>query len=116
MKLQLDTEEKSVKIEESVNLKELYEILDKLLPNGLWNEYTIETNVSINWTSPIVIDNTPPYNPYTPPCNPYTPPNTYPWITYTTTSDFEVKEFNENDFSVEKNSMNIQNGVYNIEI
>jgi hypothetical protein len=35
MKLQLDTTNKTIKIEELVNLGELTEMLEKILPNGL---------------------------------------------------------------------------------
>jgi hypothetical protein len=75
MKLILDTTEKTIKIEESVNLKDLFEMLERLLPNGDWKEFKLETNTSIVWNnpSPIII------NPYVPsPFDvPYQP--TYPW-------------------------------------
>jgi len=69
MKLQLDTKEKVIRLEESVNLGEFTETLKLLLPDGLWKEYRLETNCTIFWNNPIVIE---PYRPYT-----------WPWITYT---------------------------------
>lgn len=56
MKIQLDTTAKTIKVEESVNLKELTDALEKLLPNGEWKEFKLETNTVIqNFSSPIVI-------------------------------------------------------------
>jgi hypothetical protein len=56
MKLQLDTSNKTVKIEESVGLRELMDTLDRLLPNGEWKEFKLETNTVIkNWSTPIII-------------------------------------------------------------
>ena len=67
MKIQLDTKSKTVKLEESVNLGELQEMLEKFLPENQWKEYKLETNTVINnWSNPIIIDR---YHP-----RPY-----YPW-------------------------------------
>ena len=56
MKIQLDTENKTIKIEETVLLSELTEALEKLLPKGEWKKFTLETNTVIqNWQAPIVI-------------------------------------------------------------
>jgi hypothetical protein len=56
MKIQLDTTNKTIKIEESVNLNELFELLNKILPNDTWKEFKLETNTIINWNStPIII-------------------------------------------------------------
>ena len=100
MKLQLDTEQKTIKIDQNVKLSELFEILEKMLPNGLWKEYTLEVGVQIVWAEekfvPInpALPNLPPipypnqpWNPINP--NPIFPlpgttPNPYypfPWIT-----------------------------------
>lgn len=69
MKLQLDTKEKVIRLEESVNLGEFTETLKLLLPDGLWKEYRLETNCTVYWSNPIVVE---PYAPYT-----------YPWLTLT---------------------------------
>ena len=70
MKIQLDTNSKTIKLEESVNLKELFELLDRILPDNQWQEYNLETNTIIShWTNPIIIEKYPPYYPY-------------PWTTY----------------------------------
>ena len=78
MKLLLDTTNKTIKIEESVTLGELTDTLEKMLPLGLWKEFTLETNTQIVWSNPIVIGNYPYIVPYP----------TYPWynpprVTYT---------------------------------
>lgn len=49
MKLQIDTSEKTIKVEEQVNFGELVKILNKLLPKGEWKTYKLETNTVINW-------------------------------------------------------------------
>ena len=76
MKIQLDTTEKTIKIEEKVNLGELVKILDKLLPNKEWKQYELETNTVINnWGNTIY------YKEY--------PYKTWPWYSqpnYETTS------------------------------
>ena len=64
MKLQLDTINKTIKIEGNVKLSELTETLDKILP-GLWKEFTLESNTTIiNWQNPIYIQPAIPYRPY----------------------------------------------------
>ena len=65
MKLQLDTTNKTIKVEGSVNLNELFEALKKLLPQGEWKEFTLEANTTITWVNPITIQPWGyPYNPY----------------------------------------------------
>jgi hypothetical protein len=65
MKIQLDTDNKTIKLDSDVKLSELIETLEKLLPKGLWKNFTLETNVTINnWSNPIVIERkTVPYYP-----------------------------------------------------
>ena len=48
MKLQIDTTEKVIKVEEQVNFGELVKVLNKLLPKGEWKTYKLETNTVIN--------------------------------------------------------------------
>ncbi len=77
MRIQLDTNQKTIKVEESVNLDEFMKAVKKLFPNNEWKEYRLETNTIINWTYPIVYE---PYKVY--PwweTNPYISPGT---ITY----------------------------------
>lgn len=92
MKIQLDTDNKNIKLEEKVNLGDLEDILEKILPSGKWREFTLEVNTVINWDypyKPLIIE---PYNPY---------PWTYPWITYTAEKGSEY---------------NLNSGIYNVQI
>jgi len=56
MKLQIDTTNKTIKIEEPVNLKELTDLLEKLLPKGEWKEFKLEPQIIVNWNNPIIIE------------------------------------------------------------
>ena len=51
MKIQIDTENKVIKIEESVNLGDLMKSLKQMLPFS-WEEFTLETTVINNFTNP----------------------------------------------------------------
>lgn len=79
MKLQLDFDNKTIRIEEKVNLSLLYDTLKRLLPQGEWKEFDIEAYNKFLWNDPIVIPSTP-YVPYVPtiPTQPIVP-NPYPW-------------------------------------
>ena len=79
MKIILDTLEKVIKIDESVNLGEFFETLEKILPMGEWKGFKLETNFSINsqWVTPIVLKEY--INPISPiPCPSYPYPS-YSW-------------------------------------
>ena len=64
MKIQVDSNSKIIKIEDTlIPFKELISYLDKLLPKdsplGYWQEYSLETNTVIeNWNNPIIIKET----------------------------------------------------------
>ena len=63
MKIQLDTKNKTIKVEENINLKELVDFLDKILPKE-WQKFTLETQTIINnWNNPIYIEKQVPYYP-----------------------------------------------------
>jgi len=65
MKIQLDTSAKTIKVEGDVKFSELIETLEKILPNGEWKKFTLETSATINtWSNPIIIDRRIAYNPY----------------------------------------------------
>lgn len=50
MKLQIDTTAKTIKIEQTVKITELVNIVKKLLPDS-WKEYSLETGSVIYWPS-----------------------------------------------------------------
>lgn len=61
MKIQLDTSNKIIRVEQNSNFGELIKYLDKLLPKnsplGYWKDFTLETNTVIyNWNNPIIYD------------------------------------------------------------
>lgn len=57
MRIQLDTSEKTIKVEGTVPFKELIDTLKKLLPDKEWEKYTLESNTTIhNWSYPIYIE------------------------------------------------------------
>ena len=96
MKIQLDTELKTISIENDVNLKKLIEMLDKLLPKKEWEGYSLKTNITINnWSSPYIIER---------PKQPYYFEN--PWIIYNGTTG-----------NIDKNKdYCVQSGIFNVEI
>jgi hypothetical protein len=106
MKIQMDTITKVIKIEESVNLKELFDLLEQMLPNEMWKEFTLETNTTIiNWSQPITY----PIIPI--PCpNPTIP--SYPWYTPTTGDPI----YFNHPTTICDVSNNLNSGVYNIEV
>jgi len=84
MKLQIDTDNKTIKIEEKVNLFDLMNKLQMLFPNDTWKEYTLESTQINNWSNPVYIQpyqqiwNQPYYNPFEVYCgtsNTYQGPN-----------------------------------------
>lgn len=93
MRIQLDTDKKTIKIEEDVLLEKLIETLERFLPKGEWKKFTLEVNAKIyQWNEPIIIRQ-----------YPYTPWWESPWICSNGKSD--TKEV----------SYNLNSGVYNIE-
>ena len=89
MKLEINTQERKIRLLEEANLGELFTFLEEILPDLKWREYSIEGNVVYNVSNPIVV------NPITSPTFPINPtyptaPN-YPWVTYCTSSIGEIK-------------------------
>ncbi len=80
MKIQLDTINKTITIEEDVNLHDFYEEINSILPGGLWREFTLKVEKIKEWNNPITVTPHTPINPYT---NPYP---TYPQIWYTSSN------------------------------
>lgn len=63
MKLQIDTEKKTIKIESDIKLSLLIKTLKAMLPND-WKDFTLQTNTTIqHWTNPIIWGGYP-YTPY----------------------------------------------------
>ena len=84
MKIQLDTEKKTVKVLEDVELGKLIKLLKNLLGED-YNKFTLmsyEYTSYIPWINPIIIEPWKPYTPY------------YTWLTTTgdTTYNVELQE------------------------
>lgn len=100
MKLQLDTTNKTVKVEENVKVIDLINLLKKMLPND-WEHFTLETHTEIiGWREPIYIKTTP-----------YIEPYTYPW--YCNTADMSEKVSMGSD-GTDKQLM-LKGGTFNVE-
>lgn len=104
MKIQLDTINKTITIEEDVNLHDFYEELNSLLPGGLWREFTLKVSRIKDWKNPITVTPHTPINPFVPidpNPSPYTTPYppTFPQIWYTTSGT---------------DNITLNNGIYNI--
>lgn len=56
MKLQLDTNTKTIRLEETVNLGDLQDMLGKILPNNEWRQYKLEMAVIKEWSNPVIIE------------------------------------------------------------
>lgn len=116
MKIQLDTEKKTIKLESSVEMSKLIETLNKLFPNKEWKKFTLETNTTIeHWSSPLVIHEH---------HDVYPTPYWQPW--YTTTNmvntDYSVKanstslNLNAGGVTGTQNAvMSLKAGVFNVE-
>ena len=52
MKLQIDTENKTIKVDQNVLFSDLLKVLNKLLPKE-WKNYTLETNSTWYYYNPI---------------------------------------------------------------
>ena len=64
MKIQLDTVNKTIKIEEQVNIDEFIKVIKKLLPDNLWKEFSLETGVITYWNYPYYIETWPKHTQY----------------------------------------------------
>jgi hypothetical protein len=54
MKFQIDTNLKTIKLEEKALLKDVLDIMKAMFPDD-WKEYSIETNCIISWNSPTYV-------------------------------------------------------------
>lgn len=105
MKIQLDTTNKTIKIEENVLLSKLVDTLDSLLPNKEWKKYTLETNTTINhWHEPYVIRER--YR------EPFWPSS--PWITYMSTTK-DTLSLNRQELKA-GSDYSVKSGVFNVEL
>lgn len=95
MKIQLDLDNKTIKLEENTSIKfeKLIDDLERILPNKEWMKFSLETVQLYNWNYPIIIDKL--------------SPSHYPWITYTEGPLINIPS---------TTSYEIKSGVYNIQM
>ncbi len=107
MRLQIDTTQKTIKVEGKVNLLDLVETLERMLPDGVWKTFSLETDVQIIWSEPIKLVPSWPYYPWWTPVMYYRTVTDSPTVTspaYTLTTDGE------------EGLWTLTEGTYNIEI
>ncbi len=102
MKIQLDTTEKTIKLENDVLLGDFFERITTILPGDSWKEFKLLTETKIEWASPIIIEKT---HPWIYPSIPYEPYPYRPWITWCGDSVGDTKP-----------AYIYNSGVYNIEL
>lgn len=91
MRIQIDTDNKIIRLEKDILLKTLIDQLNKLFPNRTWENFTLETSIINNWIEPIKI--------YPNPVNPTYP--IYPWCTYNEFKDSNTIDYNSGTYNVE---------------
>lgn len=111
LEITITDEKKTIKISESVNIKEFIEILKKEFPNN-WEEFELETNNEIIWkdTSPTIIER----NPYR-----YPHPWDRPWYGSPVTVMYDNGTTSTNNNTIEDDpfrNTELLNGTYQIEI
>lgn len=62
MKLQINTEEKTIVFEESIELDKLVKWMQATFPNGEWKKYKLEPKIISMWNNPVYV---PWYRPFT---------------------------------------------------
>jgi len=104
MKIQIDTDNKIIRLEEKINFGQFMTTIKKILPQA-WMSFELDCQPIYNWTNPIIIEK--PIYPHQP-LYPATTPDIipYPWITWCDNTSNK-----ENPYKVNFNS-----GTYNIEI
>jgi hypothetical protein len=109
MKIQLDTTNKTIKVEGNILLGEFIDKIKIILPKKEWKTFILIPDITIsNWINPIIIPWVTPVYPTVPiyPTYPY-----YPWITCETSKTKYSGGQISSGITVEYNP-----GIYNIEI
>ena len=109
MKIQINTDLKTITIESNVNLKEFYDQIQLMLPSGSWEQFTLVQSLISNWSQPIYI----PYQ--KPPCNPWTDPVWYQQLPYVTCDTNTGTGSASSGINVTSN-FNLKSGIYNVEL
>jgi len=106
MKLQIDTEAKTIIIEETVEVRKLLSFLEVMLPDA--KDYVLIPNVINAWNTPIIIKD---YRPWW-----ESPWWVQPLITYTNDTDRFRYFNNSNDTIGDDIKVQSFNGTYNVQL
>jgi len=79
MKIQLDYDNKTITLEDNVNLGEFVDKVKKILPD--FKEWKLNTQTVIDWVNPITV-----------PYIPYVPYRAYPWWEWAGTGTYKILE------------------------
>ena len=104
MKIQIDTDNKTITINEDVLFKTLMAELDKLFPNKSWEHFKLLTTPIVNWSNPIIIE--PVYPPLYPTSPIYPTYPMFPWVIEGVCTDDEITT---------NGTINYNSGTYNVE-
>ena len=104
MKIQIDTENKTIKLENEVLLSDLVTTLGRLLPNGEWKKFTLETHTTItHWHEPYIVETYPRRR------------WDFPWY-YNSNSMKVDNNATTAMYKADNNSSLLKSGVYNVEV
>lgn len=117
MKFILDTDKKTIQLQEDVNIEKLSDLLGKMFPNGEWKEYTLLRSVDIrevDRSQPITNPGFP-ANPLNPAPNPSLPPYSPQPIWYDNTNGYEWNVYVHSGtgwVAKDNNTLSVSNGTF----
>lgn len=111
MIIQLDTEKKTVSLSNEAQLGELFETLERLLPNGVWADYRLVPFQQNLVVEKIYIDRFPNLGPSVP----YNPDPWQPWITYGSNGT-NMEEGNLQNAISNTANYEVKSGVFQVEV
>ncbi len=104
MKLQINTDLKTITIEEDVSLKYFIDMLGNMFPNRSWEAFTLKTNIITNYNNPFVVY---PYVPDYP---------LYPWVTFEQSTGGNSSNIDLQYSYATNPQLKWDTGTYNIEL
>ena len=112
MKLQLDTVEKTITIDQDVNLGDLVKTLNSLLPKKQWKEYKLTTNTVVYWQeAPTPLFPNAPIQPYYESPGTLPDPN-FPWVV----TCGMTEGIDSDSVRIENTNLKVAAGTYAIEV
>jgi hypothetical protein len=110
MKIQIDTDARTITLEEEVKLGEFFRIMEQLMPNGEWEHFKLKTSIIVvnQNTQPIIVER------YAPNVEHVVEPN-YPWYTTTGGTDNTVTNVALTSVSSDTVVTSLNSGVYTVD-